>query len=442
MRKLIACTLAVFAWIFAFGQNRVDSVKVYFHVSQYRFDPDLDGNAASMNSFIESVRAAAISRDLDRVVIRAYASPEGSDNFNNRLSEQRCATIASLIINGAGIAPDMIESIPEGVSWAEFRRLVEAAPSVPSRQAILDIVDTTPLWIFDAKGNIVGSRKKRLMDLRGGRPWQWLVKHLFPEMRNSVAVSFCLKPAAPSPAAPSVAEPELSARADTVAPDSGQLPRFIGVVDVPDVEESDLNSASAAGVDAAASSALAPAASPLSLAPDYRLAVKTNLLYYGILLPNVELEWLINDNWSVAVDADFAWWGRYKNKKSYRLALFDAEVRRWIKPREPWRGMYVGLLAGGGYYDLANGDPGRYGDGLMAGLSAGYMWPIGRRLSLEAEIGLGYMHTRYKEYNSRDNHHVYQRTKDLNYFGPIKLKFSIAWRFFDINKPKRADSAL
>lgn len=428
MRKLIVCTLAVFAWIFAFGQNRTDSVKVYFHVSQYRFDPNLDGNAASMNSFIESVRAAAESRNLDKVVVRAYASPEGTDKFNNRLAEQRCATITSLILKATGISPDIIESIPEGVSWAELRRIVAEKPGVPSRVKILNIIDNTPLWIFDSNGSIVSGRKKRLMDLRGGRPWNWLIKNIFPELRNSVAVSYYLKPESSENTA--VEEPV----------------RYIGVVDSSDVEtvaqsENDEPLEIAAAYDTIVDTAVElPAASTFDPTPPYYcIALKTNMLYYGVLLPNLELEWLVNDRWSIAVEGNIAWWGSYKKNKSYRLALIDAELRRWIKPREPWHGMYVGLIAGGGWYDLANGGTGHLGSGAMTGLSFGYMWPITRRLSFDAELGVGYVYTRYKDYKPFEGHHIYQRTKDINYFGPIKLKFSIAWRLFDISKSKKSN---
>ena len=144
----------------------------------------------------------------------------------------------------------------------------------------------------------------------------------------------------------------------------------------------------------------------------------------------------------MALEGNVAWWGRYEKQKSYRMAIIDAEARRLIKPREPWHGMYVGVIAGGGWYDLENGDPGYYGEGLMTGLSFGYMWPVGRNLSLEAAIGAGYVYTRYKEYEYLDGHHLYMRTKALNYFGPIKAKLSIVWRFYDINKPKRANKAL
>lgn len=176
-----------------------------------------------------------------------------------------------------------------------------------------------------------------------------------------------------------------------------------------------------------------------TIKPIHRLAVKTNLLYDAALLPNLELEWRINNHWSLALEGGVAWWGKYSGKKSYRLAMLSPEVKRWFLNRGPWHGLYVGLFGGAGLYDFEKPSKGYRGEGVMGGLSVGYMWPVSRCLSLEAAIGGGYLYTRYKEYTPIGDHHVYQRTKNLNYFGPLKVKFSLVWRLWNINKPNHVN---
>lgn len=171
--------------------------------------------------------------------------------------------------------------------------------------------------------------------------------------------------------------------------------------------------------------------------PVHRFALGTNIIYDAALIPNLEVQFRINDKWSVSLEGNVAWWKNDPKHKYYQIAMFSPEVRRWLRPRGPWHGMYLGLFAGGGWYDLENGKTGYRGEGGLGGLSFGYMWSIGKCLSLDAAIGAGYMYTRYKEYVPYDGHYLYQRTKNLNYFGPLKLKFSIAWRFCDINKSKK-----
>ena len=37
------------------------------------------------------------------------------------------------------------------------------------------------------------------------------------------------------------------------------------------------------------------------------------------------------------------------------------------------------------------------------------------------------MMTRYKEYIPYEGHHLYVRTQNMNFFGPLKLKLAIVW---------------
>lgn len=161
---------------------------------------------------------------------------------------------------------------------------------------------------------------------------------------------------------------------------------------------------------------------------DSRFALKTNLLGYAVLMPNIEGEWKFADRWSVALEVQGAWYAKENPHKAYRLSTVTPEVRYWAINRSRWNGMYVGLFGGWGLYDLSKGGDGHEGEGEMAGLSLGYMWPISKHLSLDAGIGVGYMHARDKKYAPRDNHYLYQYTKDINYFGPLRLKLSLVWR--------------
>lgn len=171
-----------------------------------------------------------------------------------------------------------------------------------------------------------------------------------------------------------------------------------------------------------------------------QFALKNNILYDAILMPNLELEWLFSKDWSASIEGDVAWW-KPSFDHVYRLAIISPEVRYHFRQRAPWHGMYAGVFLGGGLYQLEKGGPtGHRGEGGMAGLSFGYMWPVGRHFLLEGGIGVGYMYTRYKDYENRGGHKVYLRTKSLNYFGPLKLKFSIAWRF-DLTTKKVNDNS-
>lgn len=170
------------------------------------------------------------------------------------------------------------------------------------------------------------------------------------------------------------------------------------------------------------------AVEPVMIKTDSRFALKTNLLMYGILMPNIEVEWKFAEKWSVALEGQRAWYAKESPHKVYRIGTVIPEVRYWPVRRSMWHGMYVGVFGGLGMYDLSKGKKGHEGEGAMGGISAGYMWPIGKYFSLDAGIGVGYLYARDKEYLPRDGHFLYQLTKKINYFGPLRLKLSLVWR--------------
>lgn len=158
------------------------------------------------------------------------------------------------------------------------------------------------------------------------------------------------------------------------------------------------------------------------------VALKTNLLAYAVLMPNISLEVKFARRWSTELEWQVAWWSKEDPRKVYRISMGTGELRYWPIIRSKWHGMYVGAFGGGGIYDIDNSEKGHEGHGFMTGLSVGYMWPIGKYFSLDAGLGVGYMRLRDKTYIPLDGHFLYQMTKNINYFGPLRAKLSLVWR--------------
>lgn len=529
MKHKVAFLLTALCALAVSAQDQADSTKIYFEIGHRQFNPRLGNNGPSMDHFVNSVRKAKEVDDVDHILIRAFASPDGQNEANERLTRFRCEEVTRHIIDATGIEPGVVKAVPEGIAWDELRAQVAKNPDVPDREAILNILDNTPVWIHDASGKVVDSRKRQLMALSGGKPYRWMFTNLFPSLRNAVAVSLYLKSdiraardaavaaaraaadaaVAASEAARAAAEASQAAsnattdiaeairaaqeaasnaaaaaaeareaadraqaaadkavNASEEAAATDELPRARSKAR--EAEEARMvaesaqaaaeASLSAAEAAQAAAEALAAAAAPavgevtveevteaeepVQAEPLHRFALKTNMLYYAALMPNIELEMRLNSSWSVLLEGNVAWYKNDPKHKYYQLLMVSPEARYWLPRGSVWHGMYVGAFLGGGKYDLENGHKGYKGEGGFAGVSFGYMWPITRTLSLEAGLGAGYLYTRYKEYVPYDGHYLYQRTKTLNYFGPLKLKFAIAWRFNDINKSKKASKAL
>ncbi|WP_418530225.1 DUF3575 domain-containing protein [Paraprevotella clara] len=407
-RTILIGLLAVLAITESWSRNVSDSVRVYYRQGHREVDIYFRENRTGLERFLRSVREMHEAGSLENVVIRSWASPEGVNRLNEVLSERRADSLKSYIVRHAGIPDSVVTVCGEGIAWGILRRMV-AESDMLYKGEVLHILDNTPVWVFDEAGRVVDGRKKQLMDLRGGMPYTYMQENFFPDLRSSLSVA-CYRKHEP-PVETASEKPDLNEPVDTIA----TMP----------AEE----------VTAAVQLKVTPEPKPR---PVQRLAVKTNLLYDAVLMPSLEVEYRLADRWTVQLEGDMAWWKNDGKHKYYQVATISPEGRWWFgqKKNNPLHGHYLGVFGGFTWYDLENGKRGYQGEAEMVGISYGYMFPIGKRLSLEAGIGLGYMHSKYEEYLPIDGHYVYQQTNRMNYFGPLKLKFALVWRLWDVDKKK------
>ena len=412
------------------AQHAVDSMRIFYRQGHRYVDPQFGGNRSELDRFLASVRRACRDGEVERLVIRSYASPDGMNRHNERLSRLRADSMAGYVSRHAAVPLPMIEKHAEGIAWGLLRELAAASDELPCKEAVLDILDRTPLWIRDAAGRIVDGRKKRLMDLGGGVPYNYMLEHLFPILRNSAAVWLYVadRPAA-ADAAPAAGEEARATDKEASAADAAA-----SRCDAAPAPQTVVETQEPSGIAPELATQIAAEAAPASACkgdPLHRLALKSNLLYDAVLMPSLEVEYHVAERWSVALEGDVAWWRNTPRHKYYQIATISPEVRYWFKTRRRWHGHYAGIFAGGSWYDLENGGPGYRGDLWMAGVSYGYMFPVSRSLSFEAGIGVGFLHTEYEEYTPYDGHNVYRQTSRTDYVGPVKLKFAFVWRLWD-----------
>ena len=165
--------------------------------------------------------------------------------------------------------------------------------------------------------------------------------------------------------------------------------------------------------------------------PFYRFALKTNVLYDLALIPNIALEYAITDHWSVAADWNYAWWSQDFRNQYWRTYGGDVEVRYYLNNRDGrlLTGHHVGAYAGILTYDVEWGGKGYMGEkwSKMFGLSYGYSAPIGPRLHLDFELGIGYFGGEYYEYSPQEDKYYWEQTKNRRWFGPTRAEATLVW---------------
>lgn len=165
-----------------------------------------------------------------------------------------------------------------------------------------------------------------------------------------------------------------------------------------------------------------------------RLALRTNLLYDLVVVPNVGVEWFANEHWSLAANVMYIWTKNDMRHRYWRLFSTDVEGRYWLRPQtcDVRTGHHFGLYAGFYRYDFEFGGEGWMGDANYGvGVSYGYalrLFPKWKeRFTLDMSIGLGYLGGTHKEYIPDAGCYVWQRTMRHHLFIPTKAEITLVW---------------
>lgn len=172
-----------------------------------------------------------------------------------------------------------------------------------------------------------------------------------------------------------------------------------------------------------------------------KVALKTNLLYDATATVNAGIEIGLAPRWTLDISGNFNDWTMSHNRK-WKHWMVQPEARYWFCER--FSGHFIGIHAHGGEYNFGNLKNGikflgsdfskltdnRYqGWYVGGGLSYGYAWILGKHWNLEAELGIGYIYTRFDKYPCAECGEKIEEDASHHYFGPTKLALSIVYLF-------------
>ncbi len=171
-----------------------DSVewRVFFRQAHRWLDPQFHKNYIVLDRMVETLQKAYNDSTLLHIDIQAWASPEGTFKLNTNLSIYRSEALANYILQHTNIPDSLISKFPGRVGWELLREMV-AASDRPYKDKVLDILDNTPVWVYDKQGNIIDSRYRQLRNLNGGAAWNDMYARYYPDIRSAVAVQIYYK---------------------------------------------------------------------------------------------------------------------------------------------------------------------------------------------------------------------------------------------------------
>lgn len=399
--------------------DKVDYPALHFRCDLSEYDAAYQENYEAVASLEKILREAGTER-IASIDVVAYASPEGPLEHNLALSRARAAALAPLVKEYLPAYSSLITVEAGGEAWEPLRRRIvqDTLISEASRSKILRILDD------DSVGP--ETKKWRLANRLGQDPatgdlYRYLLNEHYRYLRCLLITVRYKEAEHASPASESVT-PVVEEQQQE------QLPQELTPIAEPEPVPEEAQTVPAEEN---------PRKRPI-------LAVSTNLLYDLAITPNIAVEVPIGKHWSLLADYSFPWWVNRANNLAWQMLKFDLDARYWIgrrnsdDPMDVFRGHFLGLDLGLGYYDLEPRHKGWQGEFVTAGLEYGYGWKLGEnwRLDAFAAVGLFLTYYRYYEGNSDDSKLIWQYNGRYTWFGPVKLGASIKY-IFTTKKPGR-----
>lgn len=167
--------------------NRKDAVSVLFCPGSSILSSDYQNNGKNLDllvSIIDEINRSSDSRITDILII-GYASPEGRYRLNLDFAEKRAVALRDYLVQETDMPVESFKVINGGIDWQGLYQLVNESDMV-EKEEILKII--APSVIGEEQ-----VRNDKLIHLRDGVPYRYMLKNFFPQLRSSTCVRIFYK---------------------------------------------------------------------------------------------------------------------------------------------------------------------------------------------------------------------------------------------------------
>ena len=378
-KKSITLILLLLSVQFVRSQKINTEICVDFRVNSAVIDSTYSANAVRMQEMVEFLHNICSDSTINIVEISfcGASSPEGSDQLNRKLAQDRLASLESFIRKEVDIPDSLITRYDSYIPWNSLKSQIRDSRLATKDEIIAILDEDTQLVDYAYPNTHIDNRIVKLKQLDNGKVWQQMNELFFDRMRNACAVVATYKQE-PSP----VHEPH-------VVPDTVVVEPIAEVV--PDT-----------------------AAVPVSVVPKVeewtrQLHLKTNAIGWGMAIANVAMEIDLAKHWSFILPIYYSAWDYFTSTIKFRTLAVQPEFRYWFIPDN--EGWFVGVHWGLAYYNFAFDGDYRYQDhnretpSIGGGVSAGYRMPISKnkRWRMEFALGAGVYSRHYDKFYNTSN---------------------------------------
>ena len=192
-------------------------------------------------------------------------------------------------------------------------------------------------------------------------------------------------------------------------------------------EEARLAAEKAEAEKAALQNTLAGTPSETKITNDYHLSLRANLLRWATLTPDLGLEWRICPSCGIAVNGSWTSWTWSDKDRRYALWEVVPEIRYYMGEKKAW---YLGAMFKAGQFNYKLSETGKQGDLMGGGITTGYQLRLNKALTLDFNLGLGYLNADFEKYEVIDGVRVRCGNETKNWCGPINAGVTLVWKLF------------
>lgn len=153
------------------------TIRITYPVNHWRVYPDFGGNPEELqrvDGILSPVTTDTATYQVQEVSITGHTSPEDTYEHNMKLSKKRAEGMRDYLQERYGFPLLHISAEGKGEDWDGLRQAVVDS-DMKAKDTILSIIDS-----YD----IIDGREKLLMELQGGAPYHYMMRHLFPALRR------------------------------------------------------------------------------------------------------------------------------------------------------------------------------------------------------------------------------------------------------------------
>ena len=172
---------------------------------------------------------------------------------------------------------------------------------------------------------------------------------------------------------------------------------------------------------------LADTPSETKITTDYHLSLRANLLRWATLIPDLGLEWRICPSWGIAVNGSWTSWSWSDKDRRYALWEVAPEIRYYMGEKKAW---YLGAMFKAGQFNYKISETGKQGDLMGGGITTGYQLRLNKALTLDFNLGMGYLNADFEKYEVIDGVRVRCGNETKNWCGPINAGVTLVWKLF------------